>query len=399
MIAVFKKEVYRIFSDKKLIFTTFILPPLIMVVLYSVIIFLASSGVMSVNKSSPKILINNAPEFAKKIEGYDESYSQGKTTEELAAIYKEDKLNLVVSFPEDFENQVDNFKPGSKAPEIVVLCNTTNDYSERALKSFTKDYLEEFGRKTIAKRIGGEENLVVYNISDQSIQQKVLDSKQISGRIISGIVPYFLFIFIFASGMGLITESIAGEKERGTLATQLLTPVSREGLALGKMLGLSLLSLVATITTMMGMVIVGIMLKFIIPPEATKDLSIVYGLKEYLLLVIVLVPTMFMNTTLMMVFSALGKNMKEAQGYIMPLYFLTIIVASIPMYAPAGDAAQIWKYMIPIYGQVTALSEILGYKANMLGVTAAAVVPLIITMVMVFIIKNIFNNERMIVSD
>lgn len=47
-------------------------------------------------------------------------------------------------------------------------------------------------------------------------------------------------------------ESIAGEKERGTIATLLVTPMRRSSLALGKVFSLSIIALLAGCSSFIG---------------------------------------------------------------------------------------------------------------------------------------------------
>ncbi|MFQ7035420.1 MAG: ABC transporter permease subunit [Candidatus Borkfalkia sp.] len=52
--------------------------------------------------------------------------------------------------------------------------------------------------------------------------------------------------------MGIAPESIAGEKERGTIATLLVTPIKRSELVVGKVLSLSALSSLSAISSFIG---------------------------------------------------------------------------------------------------------------------------------------------------
>ena len=51
-------------------------------------------------------------------------------------------------------------------------------------------------------------------------------------------LPYFITILLFAGAMGLGVDMITGEKERGTMASLLVTPVKRSSIVLGKVFAL-----------------------------------------------------------------------------------------------------------------------------------------------------------------
>ena len=66
--------------------------------------------------------------------------------------------------------------------------------------------------------------------------------EDLSAQVFSMMVPMLLMIFLFSGCMAVAPESIAGEKERGTIATLLVTPVKRSHLAVGKIISLSVIT-------------------------------------------------------------------------------------------------------------------------------------------------------------
>jgi len=72
-----------------------------------------------------------------------------------------------------------------------------------------------------------------------------LDDTEFMGKIIASLLPMLMIMFLFSGAMSIGPESIAGEKERGTIATLLVTPVKRKEIAIGKILALSVLSLIS----------------------------------------------------------------------------------------------------------------------------------------------------------
>ena len=55
--------------------------------------------------------------------------------------------------------------------------------------------------------------------------------EDVVGQIFSMMLPMLMMIFLFSGCMAVAPESIAGEKERGTNATLLVTPMKRSSLA------------------------------------------------------------------------------------------------------------------------------------------------------------------------
>ena len=67
MFSIFKKEVYRIFSDKKMIFSLFILPIVMMVGIFGLMGVLMGNMVSEVEEHVGIVYVQNAPEEVKTI--------------------------------------------------------------------------------------------------------------------------------------------------------------------------------------------------------------------------------------------------------------------------------------------------------------------------------------------
>ena len=70
------------------------------------------------------------------------------------------------------------------------------------------------------------------------------------------IMPMLMVSFLFSGSMGVAPEAIAGEKERGTMATLLVTPINRAHIAIGKILSLSVIALLSGLSSFLGVILV-----------------------------------------------------------------------------------------------------------------------------------------------
>lgn len=397
MLAVFKKELYRVFSDAKLVFTTFLLSPLMMIAIFFIILLIGQMMSNKVEQSLPNILVKDAPSIFANMEGFAVTDGSNLSLEEIADKVKNKEYEVALVFDPNFMERV----KASENPKIRTILDSSNDYAQRALRGIEETYFEPFKQKTIVERIGGEEKLQVYQIEDISFEMKVADERKVMGSMVGKMAPYFILMMIFASAMSLVIESVAGEKERGTLATQLITPIKRESLALGKLFGLSVHAAISAVVSVLSLFGMFLAVRVFLPQSVLEEMSIhiPYGLTEVSMVMAILVPTLLMNTSLLMMLSSFGKTIKEATGYVMPLYMATIILSMIPMNAPRGEAFSIWMYCVPILGQAVALSDVLSFSVRFVPMLIAVSIPLIIVVIMIWLIRNMFNNERMIVSE
>ena len=63
--------------------------------------------------------------------------------------------------------------------------------------------------------------------------------------VFSSLLPMLLMMFLYSGCASVAPESIAGEKERGTIATMLITPTKRSDIAIGKILALAIIALLS----------------------------------------------------------------------------------------------------------------------------------------------------------
>ena len=133
-----------------------------------------------------------------------------------------------------------------------------------------------------------------------------------------------LLIFIFSGCMTIAAESIAGEKERGTLAKLLVTPTRHSSIAFGKILGLSVIGLLSGLSSFLGIMLS--LPKMVQGMTQSDSVSaLIYGPKEYLMLFLVIISTVLVVVGVLSVVSSFAKSVKEASLYATPL----MIVASL----------------------------------------------------------------------
>ena len=144
--------------------------------------------------------------------------------------------------------------------------------------------------------------------------------------MLSMIAPMLLVTFIYAGCMSLVPESIAGEKERGSFATMLVTPVKRSHIALGKIISLSAASLISAACSFAGIVL-SLPKMFQSEGSGLNFSAASYGVSDYLLLLLVIIATTLVIVALMSLLSTLAKSVKEANSYAGPLVIIFLAAA------------------------------------------------------------------------
>jgi sodium transport system permease protein len=157
------------------------------------------------------------------------------------------------------------------------------------------------------------------------------------------------------SAMYPAIDSGAGEKERGTLETLLLAPVSRTAIVLAKFLMLFTVGLTSALLMIGSM---GLLL-FFFGPAISGDLVQMarsIGVLDLAMVALMLVPTAAIFAAILLSISVYAKSYKEATGMISPLMLL-IILPTLVALLPGVELN--WKWaMVPLTNVSLAMKEL-----------------------------------------
>ena len=209
-------------------------------------------------------------------------------------------------------------------------------------------------------------------------------------RLLAMALAMLLLILLFTSCMNIAAESVAGEKERGTMATLLATPIRRRDIALGKLLAITLIGLLIAASSMVG-IFAGL------PNMMGGGVNLnVYGPVEYLLLALVVLSTALVMVMLITVVSTLASSVKEAGMYLTPLMIVVMLVGILGMFG--GVQEDLGYYLIPVYNSVQAMNGIFSFDFQAVNIAACVASNLVVTGVGVFVLQRMFDSERLMFS-
>ena len=387
MMTIIKKELARFFGDRRLVFTTVIMPGLLIYLMYT----LMGEGMMKQLRTADdyvaKAYVVNMPEDVRmmvsglRIEWEDWDGNPADKEKILKEI-EEGEKDLLVYFPENFTADVEAYDMGNKAPNIEMYFNSEKSNSETAyhmMQSFLMAYEESMVNKYDVNAGPGEGTFGKYDMASEA---------GILGKMLSGLLPMLIMTFIFSGCSGVAPESIAGEKERGTIATLLVTPVKRSALALGKVISLSVIALLAGVSSFLGTIL---SLPKMMGSEV--DINVVsYSITDYLLLFVVIISTVLVMVSIISIVSASAKSVKEATTMMAPFMIGVMLISILPMLgADIGGKA---SYAIPLFNSVKAMSSIFGFETDVVMSLVAVGVNLVATGVLVMVLTKMFDNEN-----
>ena len=216
------------------------------------------------------------------------------------------------------------------------------------------------------------------------------------GSFFGMMMPMLLMIFLYSGCAAVAPESIAGEKERGTIATMLITPIRRSHIAVGKILALAVISLVSAASSTIGTILA--LPKMMGMEGAGVEMNAsIYGIQDYLLLAAVIASTVLLLVTLISILSAFAKTTKEAQTYVVPVMILVMVLGVTGMFG-GGASQDLVSYLIPLYNSVQCMTGVFSFSTLTSGVLVTLAVNGVCTIAGVALLAVMFNNEKIIFS-
>lgn len=204
-----------------------------------------------------------------------------------------------------------------------------------------------------------------------------------SAGALAFLVPMLMLSFLLNGGLATALDSTAGEKERGTLESLLVSPVRRSEVVAGKLLATTLMALVTGLFSLLGFLGSGLLFSLLRPRglinPATADLGGQLSLSagSFLAMAGLVLSSALLISGALIALGIYARSYKEAQTYASPLSLLIVFPAVGLQFADflARSAA---LYALPLFGGMVALLDtvkgqvtpghaLLAVGANLLG--------------------------------
>lgn len=391
-LTIIKKEFARFFGDRQLLFTTVIMPGLLIYIIYS---FMGMGMKKMANEGANEdviLQVENLPESMLPI-----LKEIPNTTLMPMPLLEDDVKNLenkdldvvLMRFPEAFDEKVAAFDPqsGMAAPNVEIYYNSANNASSRVyhiIEASLSAYEDQLSNRFDINRADSEE-----------AQFDMANKDDVLGSILSKLIPMLILMMLFSGVMAIAPSSIAGEKERGTIATLLVTPLKRNELALGKVVSLSGIALLSGISSFIGIVLS--LPKMIQADEAGIELGLNYTSADYTVLLLIILSSVLIMASAVSLLSALAKDVKNAGTMITPFMLVVMFCGLTPMFQ-SGTPESLTAYLIPFYNSIQVMTSVFAHEMKWMPVIVTLVANVVYTGVAVWGLTRMFNSEKVMFS-
>ena len=376
-LTIIKKEFARFFGDRQLLFTTVIMPGLLIYIVYS----LMGTGIQKMitegaNETVTMRVENMPPSLAPLLMQIDSSIvvvPQAFGQEDIEQLEDKDINGVLLRFPENFEAAVAGM-PVDEVPMVEIYYNSTNNASAR-VHMIVSGLLSNYARP--------------FTVSD--LDQASEES--IGAMIWSKILPMLIIMMLFSGVMAIAPSSIAGEKERGTVATLLVTPMRRNELALGKIISLSGIALLSGISSFIG---IALSLPKMVP-VGEGALAFHYTTTDYVVLLLVIFASVLIMASAISLLSALAKDVKNAGTMVVPFMLVVMLAGLLPMFQ-SSTPTNLGIYLIPFYNSIEVMTAVFAHEMTWLPVIVTLASDVVYTGIAVWGLTRMFNSEKIMFS-
>ena len=395
-LTIIKKEFARFFGDRQLLFTTVIMPGLLIYLVYS----LMGVGIHSmINEGADEVVtmqVEHMPQsLAPVLTSIDSSLvvtEQSFTDDDIAQLEDKSLNTILLRFPEGFD-QLDYPEPGQPVPNVEIYYNSTNNASSRVYY-------------TVNAMLSNYNRPFTINVPQSEEQRFDQASNESIGAMIWGkILPMLIIMMLFSGVMAIAPSSIAGEKERGTIATLLVTPLRRNELALGKIVSLSGIALLSGISSFIGIALSLPKMIAMQDADATASgsvdtatlLGFHYTTADYVALLLVILAAVLIMASAVSLLSALAKDVKNAGTMVTPFMLVVMLAGLMPMFQ-SSTSTNLLVYLIPFYNSIEVMTAIFSHELAWMPVVVTLASDVVYTGIAVWGLTRMFNSEKIMFS-
>jgi len=358
---VYRKELLELLRDKKTLFFIIALPTLIFPVLFGLMGLLVANIAQDEQRRVLSYSIVNAeqaPAFAKAIKyhrDFKEHVLEAKSQEQIIEQVRAGTVDLVIEIPLTHQNQVQSHE----AVQWQVYYNDASQINSvrSKLNKVFKPYTEDIRRDLMLSFELTEEQFALLSKPISLKTVDTADERENLGEKIGGFIPYLLIILCMTGAMYPAIDIGAGEKERGTLETLLLTPQSRLAIVLGKFFTIMTTGIFTALIAVSSLLFWSYLIGELADIDAVKRVMSSVGIMDMSLVLLMLLPVSAIFAAILLAISIYAKSFKEAQNYMGPVSILGFMPVMIVM-LPGVQLDGVWSY-IPISNVALAIKEIL----------------------------------------
>lgn len=363
---VYFKELTELMRDRKTLIFVILLPIFIFPVIFGVMGLVLSSTTSKAMQEEHRYVIVNAeqaPEFRDAM-FYHKNFKQVQTEKtaeaDLVAAIRNDEFDVAIIIPADFSAK----RQAAEQVQWQIIYNQSSqfDFMYRYFTDMLATYNEQLQRETL-NQLNVDPQKLAAIIKPVDVQKvDTADKRENIGEKFGAVIAYILVPLCLLGASYPAIDMGAGEKERGTLETLLICPISRISIVLGKFFTVLTTGLVGAMITVGSFGIWGAIIGSFAGMAVVQEAMSAIAITELILIFSLLLPISAVFAALLLAISIYARTFKEAQNYISPLsilIFVPLVAAMMP-----GVELNAKTALVPVMNVALAIKELIKGTAD-----------------------------------
>ena len=385
---VYKKEVRENLRDRRSLFSSVLLGPILFPILFIGLAYFASSKQQERVEQLlelPVVGAEHAPNLVSFLEQQGVVIKAAPEDPEASVSAQDEQV--IIRIPEKFPEQ---WKSGE--PAVIELIADPSRRESNIPMQRVRGLLNAYGAQI------GQFRLQLRGVSPTirtpiMIKDVDLSTPQSRGMLVMIMLPYVLMITAFTGGMHLAVDSTAGEKERKSLEPLLINPVPRWQVMLGKMAATATYAFASLFLTLLAF-------RFAFPMLPTGALGVDLSLGTAAIggILLTVAPVVVLAAAMLTTLAALAKSLREAQSYMGLVFMIPMIPSLIFMVNPMKP--ETWMMSIPMFSQNLLIGEFVrGESVSLYWLALSMGGTLLIGLGFAAVAATLFNRPRIVFSN
>ncbi|HHK67403.1 hypothetical protein DRJ24_05185 [Candidatus Acetothermia bacterium] len=350
----FAKELLGAVRDRRTLILTVFFPLIFYPLVLSVMGHFGTADRVRVEDFVPTVIVvdrSGDETFNRELAGTDSFYTASYSTIDAGLAALKDGVGQLMI---DVEKEGGGEGLGLK----VTLYYDRSDQLAAIAAGRVRSFFEAYLKRVVSAKLD-ELGISYEDLSPPlTIDAKDVTSGESLGRmILSRLLPYFMVLAILTGAMGLGAEITAGEKERSTIATLLVSQLTRMQIVLGKFLTVLTVSLVSSLLSAVGLLIGVRFFGGGLAPAGAGSAVFHLDLPAFGWMIVVLVPLAVILAALVIIVGTYARSQKEASMYLLPVYMVIVLVGMVSM--TGGTGFEGFRFLIPVANALYALQGII----------------------------------------
>lgn len=351
---IFWKELVQVFRDRKLVFSTLILPVLLMPIFMFGPSLVLQRLLQGAQERKQEVAVLNLPEEA--LRALEQAGLSPKAHPDPEGAVREGKYPVGVRYEQGVYRVYGRLAGGLTEGQVAV------SKVQGALQALKEAKVAE----ALAQRGIPHQVLTPFQVEVVDTSPK----REKAGGLLGFLLPFFLVVFVLTGGQVVAVDATAGEKEKGTLEALLMAPVPLWHLALGKTLATVAMALLSGISGLVGLASGRALAaefggRLFTETGQTLELGgqlILDGTSFLALFLSAFLLALFMGAV-MVSLGLFARSFKEAQSYMAPLQLLVLLPLIFLQFRGFFEL-QTWHHLVPLFNVALLMDALLKGSAS-----------------------------------